>query len=105
MRKVVSVLAVTLGLSVLAVAHGNLTHVFGTVVQITDHSILVKTADGSTKEVAFDDETHFLKGSSPATVKDLEVGSRVVIHAHKNGEKMHAAEVKIGVSTAGTSHP
>jgi hypothetical protein len=105
MKKLVSTLVVTLLLSALAIAHGNLAHVMGTVVQVTDQSISVKTADGSIKVVAFDGETHFLKGSAPATIKDVLVGSRVVIHAHQNGDKFHAAEVKIGTSAPVNPHP
>lgn len=104
MKKFVSILLVTLLSSALAFAHGNLAHVLGTVVAITDHSVSVKTADGSIKVVAFDGETHFLKGGSPATPKDLMVGSRVVIHAHQNGDKLHAAEIKIGPSTGVAQH-
>jgi len=96
MKKLVSTLVVTLLLSALAIAHGNLAHVMGTVVQVTDQSISVKTADGSIKVVAVDGETHFLKAGAAATIKDVLVGSRVVIHAHQNGDKFHAVEVKIG---------
>lgn len=98
MKKLTSILILTLLLSTLAVAHGNLAHVLGTVVAVTGNSISVKTGDGSVKVVDFDAETHFLKGGSPATAKDVQVGSRVVIHAHQNGEKFHAAEVKIGTT-------
>jgi hypothetical protein len=68
------------------------------VVEMTDHSFSVKTTDGSIKVVAYDAETHFLKGTSPASAKDIVIGSRVVIHAHQNGDKLHAAEVKIGTA-------
>jgi len=105
MKKLVSTLVVTLVLGTLAFAHGNLAHVMGTVVQVTDQSISVKIADGSIKVVAFDGETHFLKGSVPATIKDVLVGSRVVIHAHQNGDKFHAAEVKIGTTAPANPQP
>ena len=104
MKKFTLVLLSTLLLGALAFAHGNLAHVLGTVVQITDNSISVKTADGSVKVVAFDGETHFLKGGAAATIKDVLIGSRVVIHAHQNGDKFHAAVVKIGTNAA-TQHP
>jgi hypothetical protein len=100
MKKVTSLLFATLLLGALAFAHGNLAHILGTVVAVTDHSVSVKVADGTVKEVAYDGETHFLKGTVAATAKDIVVGSRVVIHAHQNGEKFHAAEIKIGTGTA-----
>lgn len=105
MKKPALIVLSALLLSLLAFAHGNLEHVLGTVVEITDHSISVKISDGSIKVVAFDAETHFLKGSAAATAKDVVIGSRVVIHAHKAGEKLHAAEVKIGVTVTPSAHP
>jgi len=76
MKKLSLLLVASLLMSTLAFAHGNMEHVLGTVVEITDHSLSVKTADGSVKTVAFDSETHFLKGASAARVKDVLVGSR-----------------------------
>jgi hypothetical protein len=105
MKNFAAVAMCTLLLSALAFAHGDFEHVMGTVTEVTDHSISVKTTDGSVKVVAFDSETHFLKGSDSASIKDVIVGSRVVIHAHKHGDTLHAAEVKIGLTTAATSHP
>ena len=51
-----------------------------------------------------DAETHFRKAGSPASLKGILVGSRVVIHAYQNGDKFHAPEVKIATSTS-TQHP
>ena len=62
MKKLTLILIFTLFASTLAFAHGNLAHVLGTVVAVTDHSLSVKTSDGSIKVVAFDAETHFIKG-------------------------------------------
>ena len=94
----------TLLLSALTFAHGGMDHVMGTVTAITDHSLSVKTGDGAVTMVEFDGETKFLKGATPATVKDVQVGSRVVIHAHKHDNSLHAAEVKIGKSAASGQH-
>jgi hypothetical protein len=95
MKKLSLVLLIALCLCALASAHGDMQHVLGTVVAVTGNSVSVKIADGSVKVVAIDAETHFLKGDAPATLKDILVGSRVVIHAHKHGDMLHAAEVKI----------
>jgi len=104
MKNLASILLLTLCFCMLLYAHGNLTHVMGTVVEMTDHSFSVKTTDGSIKVVAYDAETHFLKGTSPASAKDIVIGSRVVIHAHQNGDKLHAAEIKIGTAPV-APHP
>ncbi len=90
----------TLLLGALAFAHGGMEHVLGTVTAITDHSVSVKTRDGAIKTVEFDSETKFVKGDAAVTVKDLQVGSRVVIHAHPHENSLHAAEVKIGTDAA-----
>jgi len=105
MKKLTLILILTLFASTLAFAHGNLAHVLGTVVAVTDHSLSVKTSDGSIKVVAFDAETRFIKGESTATAQDVAIGSRVVIHAHQNGDKLHAAEVKIGAASVNHSNP
>ena len=42
--------------------------------------------------------TRFLRGESPATVQDLKVSDRVVIHAKLTGQILEATEVKIGVA-------
>ena len=94
----------TLILSTLAFAHGGMEHVLGTVTAITEHSISVKTSDGTVTTVEFDGETKFIKGDAAATIKDVQMGSRVVIHAHKHDNSLHAAEVKIGTSAAPDQH-
>jgi hypothetical protein len=94
------VLLCTLFLSSLTFAHGNMEHVMGTVTAISDHSLSVKTNDGVSTTVEFDGETKFVKGDTAATAKDVVVGSRVVIHAHKRDSSLHAAEIKIGVKAA-----
>ncbi|MGA9798619.1 MAG: DUF5666 domain-containing protein [Terriglobales bacterium] len=96
----ISVVICTLVFGTLAFAHGGMDHVLGTVTAITEHSLSVKTRDGAIKTVEFDSETKFLKGDAPATLKDVQVGSRVVIHAHNHDNALHAAEVKIGTDAA-----
>lgn len=90
----------TLLLSALAFAHGGMEHVMGTVTAITDHSLSVRTNDGAVTAVEFDGETKFVKGDAAASAKDVQVGSRVVIHAHKRDNSLHAAQVKIGSKAA-----
>ena len=75
-------------------------HIMATVTGMTDRSLTVKTNDGAVMTVEFDGETKFIKGAAAASVKDIQVGSRVVIHAHEHGNSLHAAEVKIGTNTA-----
>ncbi len=99
-----SALICALLLGTLAFAHGGMDHVLGTVTAVAEHSISVKTRDGAIKTVEFDGETKFLKGDAAATIKDVQVGSRVVIHAHNHDNSLHAAEVKIGTDAAPSQH-
>ena len=99
----ISALFCALLTSTVTFAHGGMQHVMGTITAITDHSLSVKTSDGAVT-VEFDAETKFLKGDAAATVKDVQVGSRVVIHAHKRESSLHAAQVKIGTTAAPDKH-
>ena len=103
MKTLASILIVTFLFAAVVAAHGDLAHVMGTVVAVDEHSVSVKTADGTVKVVTFDEYTHFLKGTTPAAVKDVVVGSRVVIHAHQTGDKYRAVEVKIGMPAPAAS--
>jgi Domain of unknown function (DUF5666) len=85
-------------------AHGGMEHVLGTVTAVADHSISVRARDGAIKTVEFDGETKFVKGDAAATIKDVQVGSRVAIHAHNHDNSLHAAEVKIGADAAPNQH-
>ena len=84
-------------------AHGDMEHVLGTVVKVSDRVLSVRVTDGTIKDVLIDDQTRYLKGAAPATFNEIKVGMRVVIHAHKHQDSLHAVEVKIGASTA--QHP
>ena len=94
----------TVLLSVFTFAHGGMDHVVGTVTAVTEHSLSVKTSDGSISTVELDGETKFIKGDAAATIKDVQIGSRVVIHAHKRDNALHAGEVKIGTNAARSQH-
>ena len=101
---VARILVCTLLLGTLAFAHGGMEHILGTVTAVTDHSLSVKTRDGVARTVEFDGETKFVKGDAAATIKDVQVGSRVAIHAHKNEESLHATEIKIGAPATPGQH-
>jgi hypothetical protein len=100
----ISALFGALLLTVLTFAHAGMEHIMGTVTAISTHSLSVKTGNGAVTAVEFDSETRFMKGDAAATVKDVQVGSRVVIHAHKHDNSLQAAEVKIGKAAAPAEH-
>ena len=84
----------------LALAHGNEEHVMGTVTKISASSITVQTTTNQTVEVAVNEKTKFDKSGQSATLHDLAVGDRVVIHAGKSGNKLTAHTVKFGSAQA-----
>jgi hypothetical protein len=78
-----------------AFAHGKEQHVMGTVTAMSDNSITVQTAK-ETVTVYTMTETNFVKSGSAASMKDLKIGDRVVIHAGKMDDKLMANEVDFG---------
>ncbi len=77
-------LVMLLGLALfasMAFAHGDEQHVLGTVTKISENSITVQTTKNMDVELMITSDTKFTKGSASATLKDLQVGNRVVIHA------------------------
>jgi hypothetical protein len=95
-KRTVAFLALLFTLSALAFAHGNEKHVMGTVTEISGNSIRVETTAKNSVTVEVRDNTKFEKSGSPATLKDLKVGDRVVIHASPSGDKLIASEVRFG---------
>jgi hypothetical protein len=80
-----------------ASAHGKEQHIMGKVTAMTDSSITVQTKAKDPVTVYTMAETKFEKSGTAASMKDLKVGDRVVIHAGKMGDKLMANEVQFGV--------
>jgi hypothetical protein len=83
--------AVFLSFSGATLAHGGMDHVMGTVKSVSATSLTVTTKGGKDVEVQLDAETRFEGASSAAGLKP---GQRVVVHAKKAGEGLHAETVK-----------
>jgi hypothetical protein len=83
----------------IATAHGGEEHVTGTVTNITDTSVTVKTTAGKAVEVGFDAKTTYARAKQPIQKTDIKVGDRVVIHAMEVNEKLVAHTVEIGAAT------
>jgi Domain of unknown function (DUF5666) len=96
-RSTVSLICLFL-LAVPAFAHGGLQHVMGVVKSISADSITVQTAGIASKEVTVVllSTTKFQKDAADASLKDLRVGDRVVIHAKPDGNKLDAVTVAFG---------
>ena len=93
-----------------AFAHGDEKHLMGTITKITDTAITVeltgKQPAAPRKNVTVNvvSSTKFEKDGAAASLKDLNVGDRVVIHAGKKGNQLEAHVVKIGMNMSGMHH-
>src|SRR5580658_6394837 len=87
-------------LSPLALAHGGLEHVRGTVAKVSDQSVTVTTTAGKTVEVLLDAQTTYSRADQPIQKSDLKVGDRVVIHAAEKGTTLTAHTVEVGASAS-----
>ena len=96
MKRTVAVVSLLFALSVVALAHGNEKHVMGKITSISDSSITVETTGKKSVTVDVSDKTKFEKSGAAATLKDLKVGDKVVIHADVSGDKLVAHEVHFG---------
>src|SRR6266481_3677842 len=96
MKWPITIFALVLTFSAIAFAHGNEKHVLGTVSSISDNSIAVETTSKNTVTVGLSASTKFQKSGSPATLKDLRVGDKVVIHSTGSEDKLVATEIRFG---------
>ncbi len=96
MKHTVAVVTLLFALSLMALAHGKEKHVMGTVTSISDTSITVETTAKKSVTVEVSAKTKFEKSGAAATLKDLKVGDKVVIHADLSGAKLVANEVHFG---------
>ena len=98
MKRTATVVTLLVAFSVMALAHGKEKHVMGKVTGTSDHSITVETASKQSVTVNLTEKTKFEKSGAPATLKDLKVGDKVVIHAEAVGDKLVANEVHFGAT-------
>jgi Cu/Ag efflux protein CusF len=86
--------------SVIAFAHNGMEHVMGTVAATTENSITVDTVKHTKVTILINPSTKFINSNAKASLKDLKVGDRVVIHAKENSDKkLVGAEVKWGAGS------
>jgi hypothetical protein len=86
----------------LLLAHGDATHITGTITKIDGDHIAIKDLAGKSVIVMLLKTTKYLKAEKPSKKAELKVGTRVLIDAKMDTKmKMYAAEeVTIGVTTA-----
>ena len=96
MRRLAFTLIAFLSLSGLALAHGGVEHVRGIITQTTDKAITIQTTGKQTKTITLLADTTFVKSGVVATLKDVNVGDKVVVDVVMKGKDMVAKAVKFG---------
>jgi len=106
LRLLMTAIAATLLCSTVVFAHGDATHLTGTITAIEGDHVQIKDQAGKSVVVMLQKTTKFIKADKPSTKSELKVGTRVLIDAKMDEKmKMYAAEeVTIGV-TATTTKP
>jgi hypothetical protein len=84
-------------------AHGGFDHVMGTVVQVANNVLTVKTAKGNV-DVKLDDKTELTKNDQKAQLTDLTPGARVVVDIPEGSKDKLAHSVKIGTGSKAVAH-
>jgi hypothetical protein len=86
----------------LLLAHGNATHLMGTVTAVGNDSVTIKDKDGKSIVVTLEKTTKYFRNKKPATAGDLKIGSRVVIDAQMDQKKktFTAEEIQLGTTEA-----
>lgn len=96
MMKIFSVALILFAFAAVTFGHGTEKHVMGVVTKITVTEITVQGADKQWTVVKVAATTEFVKSGIAASLKDLQVGDRVVIHAQPSGTDLIAHEVRFG---------
>lgn len=97
MKRMLTVLFLIFGFVSVGFAHEGMYHILGKVTGVADNSITVETAGKESKvlTVSITAQTKFEKDGSPAALKDLKVGERVVVHVKETKDKKLEAAVVI----------
>lgn len=107
-RRLVVLCFLTVLLSVaLMRAHGEATHLMGTVTAVTADTVTIKDTAGKSVVVMLEKTTKYVKDKKAAVISDLKVGTRVMIEAAMDEKmKMYTAEeVQLGVVDRKAAQP
>jgi Cu/Ag efflux protein CusF len=98
MRRTILLVVIVVLATGVAFGHGKEQHIMGKVTAMTETSISVQTKAKNLLTVYTMAETRYEKSGTAASMRDLKVGDRVVIHAEKMGDKLMANEVHFGAT-------
>ena len=94
-RTAALVFALSVALTALLSAHDDAPHIRGTIVSATDTTIVVKPATGANQTLTVSSDTKVMRGKTAASLKDVKVGDRVVVHAMKHLDHLMAEEIDL----------
>ena len=97
----IKIIALVLALAPAVFAHGGFDHVIGTVVQVSNNLLTVKTAKGNV-DVKLNEKTEISKGEQKALTADLKAGIRVIVDIPDGSKDKIAHSVKIGAALSAT---
>jgi len=100
MKRAILATVALLALAGVAQGHGDEQHFMGKVTKISGDTITVEAVKKEAKTVEITAESRFLKGESPASLKDVRLEDRVVVHATQDGDKLRAIMVRLGQAAA-----
>ena len=93
MKKRISLFVFALALPALVFAHHGWREIKGTIAKISSDSIVVTRTDKANETVVLTKSTAYKAGSAAATVADMHIGERVVVHFGPDGKS--AVEVHL----------
>jgi len=76
-------------------AHGGGRHVMGTVSAVDASHVEVKTNEGKIVSARLDKETKYFRGNAPATLADVKIGMRIVLHLTADEDKPTVREARL----------
>lgn len=95
------VVALAFAIPVVALAHESGLHGRGTIKEITPHHVVLAAKDGE-QTYALGPDTKLVRGERAVRPDEVRVGERAVVHARRDGEKLHATEIRLAPAGAGS---
>jgi hypothetical protein len=93
-------LALPLVMTSRLLAHPGHEHkIMGTVTMAAADHVMLKTKDGKDVTIAVTADTKILRGKEPVKAAEIQAGSRVVVTAVTENEKMKAKTIQVGAVT------
>jgi len=105
LKKAITFLLTVSFLTGALLAHGNATHLMGTVTAVSKDTVTIQDKDGKSVVVMLEKTTKYFKTKKPVAVDELKIGTRVVIDAQMNEKmKMYSAEeIQIGAAATASA--